>query len=370
MPEEVIEPPVEQPRLTQERINLLGSKEIGLKDLNPNELQDFRTLASGGTVEAPDTVKVEEPKAEPETNIENPTGKQQFDADVKANAAKQRFEASIRKSKEFDGKWKELQDRKVTQATDDPFDDASQKSIVEENALLKEQVKLVIDTFRDTYQEDQVRKQENYQGLETERGNLSIQQLQRENPDLETNISIEKLDNELTRFSEAVGGHPNVNKYLEDETYKKQVDDSGIIPLSNGFLQNMDKFTAIVDINNDYAVKEFKDGKTFKQRNPDISINSFYMDRLQKSGKFGEMLVKAKLTGTTQAVDKFVSQQQTAPIMKPGAGGETPSTGMTFDKAKAILDRLRPKRREGTKLTDQETEELSTVDKFLYGDKK
>lgn len=364
MPEEV-----KEQGLTQERLNAYNNKEIAYSDFNPTELSDIDELAKTGRIASKEAVEEKETPTTEETKepeyLELKSVKTKlFDKQVEANRNKQLLDKAVESEKFLKEQLDSFKNANITKATDDPFDDDSQKNIREELSLVKQQMQNMLEYQRDNNSRLLQDSQTHQQELETERGNLSIEKLQRSFPNLKTTISIDKLNNELSDFSKNVGGFENVNKYLDDEAFRKQKEEEGVKPLSEAFMSNLPIFNEIVDLNDKFSIQKDDAGKSYKDRNPDMGIDTFYINQLQQTGKFNEMLSNEKLKGANSVINKVANQKHTATLMKPETGMDIPETGMTSAQAFEVVKKIKPKIASGQKLNAEEEQQWLNYQDF------
>jgi len=358
---------------TQERLDAATDGKLRYGDLNPTERKQLDNYKQTGNIEV-ETVDVatseptiEEPKIEPpsESTELKAIKAKLFESQVEANRNKQLNE-KLASDKDFIAKQlNDLKSAQVTQNTDNAYDEEYQKQLLERVNLLegRERERLERDqTFSNQSQQEALTLNEE---LKLKSNFLDIKKLQHNNPELRTTADIETLDGELKAFADSVGGYDNVNKYLEDPEFKKAKDAEGLTPLSNTFMDNLDKFNKIVDLNQEFAFKKDDNGKSYSDRNPDVTIDNLYMNKLQQSGQYSDMLRNAKLTGANAVVDKVVSQKHTANTMTPASGADLPSEGMTTNTAIDIVKRLGPKIRLGQKLNAEDQESWDRYNEFI-----
>ena len=360
---------------TQEKLDAIGQGKVKITDLNATERRQLMEYQRTGKFEDVPEVDAVDKKALTTTHTETPAPvksvelkaikEKYFEKGVEANRNKQLLEKVEKDNTFLQEQLDVFKNAGVTKATDDYFDDDSQKNLRETVDLLRGQMTALLEHNKSNAVANQEAGIQIQQDLENQKGSLSIQQLQNNFPDLQTSKPMGQLDNELKSFSEAVGGMDNVNKYLEDPEYKKQMDGQGIAPLSDSFMENLTKYSAIVDLNREYAVLKDDAGQSYKDRNPDVSIENFYMNQLQTTGKFNDMLSNAKLTGANSVADKVVSQKYTAATMTPSGGGDIPESGMTEAKIIEIQARIGPKIRTGIKLSADEQKQYLEVKEYM-----
>ena len=359
MTEETITPPA----FTQERLDAARSRKLAYADLNPTEraqLDEYQKTGSMPEVNTDDAVTTDAPTLEtpvnevPENDELKAIKTKLFDSQVEANRNKQLLEKQASDTAFYKKQLEDGKNATITPRTEDNFDDDSQKNLIERLTLLESQATARAQRDLDYSATQQTATESVRKDLEVQKGQLSVQQLQNSFPNLKTTEPVHMLDAELNRFSKEVGGLENVNKYLEDPEFKKQKDSEGVAPLSDSFMNNLDKFNEIVELNNNFAVARDGSGQTFKDRNADMSLESFYMQNLHSTGKYNEMLNNAKLAGANKVVDKIASQKFTATTMTPAGGADVPSEGMTPTTALEIMKRVKPMIARGEKLTEQD----------------
>jgi len=355
---------------TQERLDAIGKGEVKITDLNATEREQLREYQKTGTFEevsaneSDSTEPIKEDK--PVEDIEvKALQKKLFEKGVDSNRNKQLLEKAEKDKIFLQNQIDVFKNADLTKATDDHFDTETQQNLRETVDLLKGQVNALLEHGQATALTNQQNAHTIHQDLENQKGSLSIQQLQNNFPQLQTTKPVHQLDNELSSFSTAVGGMENVNKYLDDPAYKKQIDDQGIAPLSDDFMNNLPIYNKIVDLNHKFAVSKNDAGSSFKDRNPDVSIDHFYMKQLQDSGEYNQMLSNAKLTGANSVIDKVVSQKHTATTIKPSAGADLPESGMTEAKAIEIVSRIKPLIMSGTALNQEQQAEYNEYKDFI-----
>ena len=361
---------VKEQGFTQEKLDAIGRGEVKITDLNETERGQLFEYQKTGQIEGEpvdDAVKNEPTTATPpEESSELKVIKQKlFDTQVDANRNGQLLKKSEEDKSFFKSQLDALNTATITKATGDHFDDDSQKNLRETVDLLKSQYAALLEYSQNNATANQQATQEVQQNIENQKGSLSIEQLQSSFPDLQTTKPIKQLGKELQNFSEAVGGMDNVNKYLDDPEYKKQIDEQGITPLSDSFIENLPKYNKIWDLNNKYAVVKDDNGQSYSARNPDVSIDNYYMNELQSTGKYTDMLSNAKLTGANSVADKVVSQKFTAATMTPSGGADILESGMTEAKIIEIQARIGPKIRANQKLTADEEKEFEVLRDFM-----
>ena len=352
-----MEAQIKEPGFTQERLDAAISRKLPLSDLNPTERAQIDEFSRTGTIESTEDVVeeiIDTPKEEikPVDTSEKALKDKLFKSQVEANRNKQLLEQQTAKAEFVNKQLEELKNSSnITERTNDNFDDATQANNVDRISRLEDMLKASLEREQNAVTQERNDTNVVRQELETERSELAIQRLQTAFPDLKTSVPIKQLDDELTRFIGEVGSIDNVNKYLDDPEFKKQKDAEGITPLSEAFIQNKDRFGKVVELNHEFLLNKDDSGLSFKDRNSDATIESFYMNKQYNSGVYSEQLRNAKLTGANAVIDKVVSQNHTAPTMAPSSGADLPAEGMTPNKAMEILNRVKPLLRAGKKLS-------------------
>jgi len=358
---------------TQEKLDAIGKGEVKINDLNATEREQLREYQKTGEIKEVEIANVEKSVPDATTEEIKPVEeiefkavqKKLFDKGVEANRQKQLKEKAEKESQFFKDQFDTLKNAEITKATDDQFDTETQQNKDDRLAALEAYVQADIEYKKNNALVTQQEAHTIEQDLETQKGSLSIQQLQNNFPQLKTSKPIHQLDRELQDFSTAVGGMENVNKYLDDPVYKKQVDDQGVAPLSDDFMSNLPTYNKIVDLNHKYAVSKNDAGHSYKDRNPDVSIDNFYMNQLQNSGEYRKELSNAKLAGANSVADKVVSNKYTAVTIKPSAGADLPESGMTEAKAIEIISRVKPLIQSGQVLSQEQQAEYNEYKDFI-----
>ena len=348
---------IKAPGFTQERLNDVQNGKLRLSDLNPTERNQIDEYSKTGKIESSEEVVTESVDTPTETvkpvdTAEKALQKKLFDTQVDANRNNQLLKQANEKVDFVNRQLEELKNNsKITARTDDNFDDATQANNVDRISRLEEMLKASLEREQNTANQQRTENDNTRQSLEKERSELAIQKLQDTYPELRTSVPITQLDGELTSFMDEIGGIDNVNKYLDDPEFKKMKDAEGVTPLSDAFIQNKEKFSKVVELNHKFSVDKDENGRSYKERNSDATIESFHMNEQLKNGVYTEQLRNAKLTGANSVIDKVVSQKHTAPTMSPSSGADLPTEGMTPNQAMDILKRVSPQIRAGKKLS-------------------
>lgn len=359
---------------TQERLDDVSAGKLQLSDLNPTEVGQLREYKQTGKIETGGidaepvlTPTIPEKTVEPNAlEIENKSIKKKlFDQSVEINRQNQLASKQASDKAFIQKQLDDIKNQKVTPRTDDHFDDDSQKNFIERLSFLENQSVERLQRDQTQVNQAHVATVEIEQRNKAVSESLAIQQLQNNFPELKTSVSITQLDDELTSFSKSIGGLEEVNKYLENPEFKKAKDAEGLTPLSDVFMNNLDKFTKVVDLSHGYNVNKDDNGQSYSDRNPDVSIDNYYNNELQNSGKFSDMMANAKLAGATAVIDKVASQKYTATTMTPSSGADLPNDGMTAQRAVEIMKRVKGKVQMGQKLTPEETIERDEMRSFL-----
>lgn len=359
---------------TQERLDDVSAGKLQLSDLNPTEVGQLREYKQTGKIETGEidaepvlTPTIPEKTVEPNAlEIENKSIKKKlFDQSVEINRQNQLASKQASDKAFIQKQLDDIKNQKVTPRTDDHFDDDSQKNFIERLSFLENQSVERLQRDQTQVNQAHVATVEIEQRNKAVSESLAIQQLQNNFPELKTSVSITQLDDELTSFSKSIGGLEEVNKYLENPEFKKAKDAEGLTPLSDVFMNNLDKFTKVVDLSHGYNVNKDDNGQSYSDRNPDVSIDNYYNNELQNSGKFSDMMANAKLAGATAVIDKVASQKYTATTMTPSSGADLPNDGMTAQRAIEIMKRVKGKVQMGQKLTPEETIERDEMRSFL-----
>lgn len=358
---------------TQERLDLVKANKLHYSDLNSTEREQIKEFKTTGKIESTDTDAV---TSEPTVMAQavEPTAQETehkklkeklFATQVEANKAKQLNEKLASDKAFIEKQLSDSRNAPVTQRTEDAFDDDSQKNLIERLNLLEGRERERLERDQTHFNTTQAETADLQAKNKTQSDMLAIQQLQNNFQELKTTVPITQLDAELETFAEAIGGYDNVNKYLEDPEFKKTKEAEGLTPLTNAFMENLDKFNKVVEISREYNVEKDDNGKSYSDRNPDVSIDNLYMNRLQSSGHYSDQLRNAKLTGANAVADKVVSQKYTATTMQPSTGADLPSEGMTAARAAEIMRRISPLIGAGKELSSEDRDAWDKTREFL-----
>lgn len=251
-----------------------------------------------------------------------------------ANTAKQTAENLRTLKQEMDQKLADLAKRPITPANpDDPLDAQSVQSQADTIALLKDQLAALTEAMakqggalQDFHSKSAAELQEQAAVVGLERFQYETMGSDLVPPELslQTSVPLPMLNAELSRFAAAVGGMPNVNKYLNDPAYKAQVEAAGH-KLSEGFLKNLDKFNLIYDLNEQVAAKKFPDHM------------AAYSHHLVTSGKLAAAIQSAKLAGANAVANGVATNNNAPPMLTPRLDGAPKAVGWTVRSAREWL---------------------------------
>lgn len=353
--------------LTQEMWEGLSSKKIALDTLNPDqqaEFSDFLGKITSGEASAPGAAPAPSlaatPAATPEpapattpaatpsptpapgeirspadVPLADPAKREEFFRKYQEKAAEANTVAQLRDNMkrmkaDFDRQLAEIKARPITPPNaDDPLDAASVRSQGETIKALQDQLALVMNMMGQQSTALEAFHSQGAAQLTEQTALLGLERFQYETqgsdlipPELglQTSVPLPMLNAELDRFSKAVGGMENVNRYLKDPAFKTQVEAAGH-KLSEGFIKNLDKFNLIFDLN-----EEVKAGKY-----PDHM--AAYSHHLLTSGKLAAALRDSKLAGANAVANGVASNSNATPTLTPGQNATPPAVGWTRKSA-------------------------------------
>lgn len=343
------------------KLEKLVSKEITVDSLNlsPTQFNEFgewlNKQQKGGKPSQPAPVEkaapvAPAPKEEAKPGDEAPklfSKPKKDQAEIKAaeaNRWKQKFEHEKSSNLEFKRKLTEIQKGPVKRPDNfDPFDQTTVLNTHDDVQRLKQQFDLFQKQTVDAYEAKLADLQQQMQSTQKDSRYLSIEKLQNDKTfgrfSLNTSVPIAALQDELSDFSEAVGGFDNVNRYLTDANFKAQVEAQGL-SLSKGFIDNLDKFNTI------FEVEKLVDSGDYK------NLETAYLDVLRKTGKLSELLTSARIEGATQTAQAISNRSKQTPVLTNSNGASVKSK-WTMATARSWL--------ESHKSIQQGTEDAKTL---------